>query len=58
MMKRDIQYYVKVKNMIPFITELDILHIITYVFSNYYEKNKVDLYNSLPLENTMTFIML
>ena len=60
MMELPIQYYLEVKNMVSFTTVLFILQEgvksgITYVISHNYTKIKVDSYNSLPLEKTVTF---
>ena len=45
-------------NVISFTTELDLIRVksdIKYVVSHNYEKIKVDSYDPLPLEKTMTF---
>ena len=57
MIKIDIWYYLKVKNMIPFTTGLHISQVsgIAYIISHNYGKIKVYSYSSLPLEKIITF---
>ena len=58
MTKLDIEYYLEVKNMILYSTGLDLINVkssIIYIISHNYAKIKVDSYDSLPLEKTMTF---
>ena len=58
MTKLDIEYYLEVKNMIPYSTGLDLINVkngIIYIISHNYAKIKVDSYDSLRLEKTMTF---
>ena len=58
MTKLDIEYYLEVKNLIPYSTGLDLINVksgIIYIISHNYAKIKVDSYDSLPLEKTMTF---
>ena len=58
MTKLDIEYYLEVKNVIPYSTGLDLISVksgIIYIISHNYAKIKVDSYDSLPLEKTMTF---
>ena len=53
-MELGIQYYLEVRNMIPFTTGLDISvkSVIAYVISHNYARIKVDSYDSLPVEKT------
>ena len=57
-MELDISYCLAQKNMKLFRTELDILQAkkcgITYIFSHYIVKIKVDCYDSLPIEKRLT----
>ena len=58
MTELDIQCYLALKNMFWFTAGLEMLQEkkrgITYVFSDYYARIKVDSYDSLPLEKTLT----
>ena len=57
MMVLDIWHYLALEKMMVFTIELDLISqkVEVHVLSHYYAKVKTDFYNSLPLENTLTF---
>ena len=60
MVELDIYHCLAVKNMMLFTTKLDISlqSGITYIFSQYFAKIKVDFYDSWPIEKYSLCIML